>query len=97
MLGGISKNAQLATPDIVKLVNNHKSDFNSHFGVSHADYDAISFKVQVVNGSNYFIKVRGGGQFYHVKVYKPLPVMGNETEFKGGSGGHSLTSDIQFM
>ena len=97
MLGGMSKNAQIATPDIGKIVNNHVSDINSHLGTSHDEFEAITFKLQVVNGTNYFVKCRAGSNFYHVRVFKPLPVTGNPSQFVSAEKGHSLGSDISYI
>jgi len=43
------------------------ADFDFH------KFEPISYKTQVVNGTNYFIKVKvGNNKYIHVRVYKPL-------------------------
>ena len=95
MLGGFKTIAQIATPEIQKFLNKHIADINSHLGLSVSDYDAITFTSQVVNGTNYLIKVRGDGQFYHVKIYKPLPSSIEPSCLVDIQTGHSLTSALK--
>ena len=97
MLGGISSTAQIATPDIGKIVYAHMHDINKHLGTNHESFDAITFKTQVVNGTNYFIKIRSGSNFYHCRIFKPLPMTGNPTEFVRAESGHTLGSDIKYI
>ena len=97
MLGGISKKAQIATPDVSKLVAAHAGEISGKLGIGQTSFDAITYKTQLVNGTNYFIKIRSDSDVYHVKIHKAIPAMGGMTQFLGAEGGHSLGSEIKFM
>ena len=59
---------------------------------------AVSFKTQVVAGTNYFIKVAidGGKEHVHLRVFKSL---GPEPKFKlsGHEEGHNEGSEIKYF
>ena len=45
-----------------------------------AEFTAVSVLSQVVAGTNYFVKVKTGGDFAHVRIYQPLPHTGAPAE-----------------
>ena len=86
--------AKAATSVVSDLVVEHSSDINAHLGLSGSDYEVISFKNQVDNDSNYFIKIKSGGEFYHVNILKASANVSGKAGFQGGCGGQTLTSEI---
>ena len=43
-------------------------------GETYSEFEAVKYTTQIVNGTNYNIKVKVGGEKYiHIKVYVPLP------------------------
>jgi len=78
--GGVSSHDQPATQDIINLVEEIHPEIRAHLlGLPggrniRGDVVAISFRTQLVNGVNYFIKVRARTPkkmiFYHLKVFK---------------------------
>ncbi len=54
------------------------SEIHAEAGREYAQLKAISYKSQIVAGTNYFLKVHGGGDDYiHVRIFKPLPYVGS--------------------
>ena len=96
--GGIGQ-SKPATPEIQAMVRALQSDASTHqAGKNLAPFEAVSFKSQVVAGTNYFVKVLtdGGKEHVHVRVFKPL---GENAKPKLHSlqAGHSQTSDIEYF
>eukprot|EP00930_Biecheleria_cincta_P011391 TRINITY_DN114177_c0_g1_i1.p1 TRINITY_DN114177_c0_g1~~TRINITY_DN114177_c0_g1_i1.p1 ORF type:complete len:148 (+),score=25.83 TRINITY_DN114177_c0_g1_i1:38-481(+) len=61
-------------------------------------YEAISFKSQLVAGTNYFIKVRGTAtDYFHMRVFKPLPHENKKPELVGIIIGETAHSEIQYF
>ncbi|XP_068122357.1 cystatin-A2-like [Hyperolius riggenbachi] len=51
-----------------------KTDFQKKSGENVAMFHPVSYKSQVVSGTNYLIKVDcGSGSYAHIKVHVPLP------------------------
>ena len=43
-------------------------------GETYTEFEAVKYTKQIVNGTNYNIKVKVGGEKYiHIKVHVPLP------------------------
>ena len=97
MPGGLGE-AQPANDDIQQLVNQVKSQLAAHApGNESKDLKAISFKSQVVAGTNYFIKVHAGDQHLHLKVHKPLPHTRNPAEIMSVQSGKTHRDEILFF
>uniref|UniRef100_A0A3B4XM95 Cystatin-B n=1 Tax=Seriola lalandi dorsalis TaxID=1841481 RepID=A0A3B4XM95_SERLL len=48
------------------------------------EFRAVKYTSQVVNGTNYLIKVHVGGHIYlHLKVYQTLPCDGGQVVLRG--------------
>ncbi|XP_019647791.1 PREDICTED: cystatin-B-like [Branchiostoma belcheri] len=73
MMGGAS-GAQDATPEIQAICDEVKAEVEKQAGVKYRTFQAVSYRSQVVAGTNYFIKVDVGGEKYvHLTVFKGLP------------------------
>ena len=71
-LGGFSE-AMSADKNIRALTNEVKLKVEKALGLNFSEFDAIKYKSQVVNGTNYKIKVQVGSRKYiHIKIYVPL-------------------------
>ena len=70
MLGGLSSLKEVDT-EIIDIVNSLKNNFENKNYKTEL-FDAISYKTQVVNGTNFFIKVQTDKEFVHLKVYKKI-------------------------
>ncbi|XP_040842614.1 cystatin-B [Ochotona curzoniae] len=73
MCGGPSA-TQPATAETQHIADQVKSQLEEKENRKYNEFKAVSFKSQVVAGTNYFIKVHvGDGSFVHLRVFKSLP------------------------
>lgn len=70
MLGGLSSLKEVDN-EIIDIVNSLKNNFEEENYKTEL-FEAISYKSQVVNGTNFFIKVQTDKEFIHLKVYKKI-------------------------
>ena len=71
-LGGFS-DAKTPDKNVKALCNEVKLKVEKALGLSFSEFDAIRYKSQVVNGTNYKIKIQvGNKKFIHIKVHVPL-------------------------
>ena len=99
VVGGVGESKK-ATPEVQAIVENLKHDASAKLGTTapFSSFEAVSYKTQVVAGTNYFVKVRVGpsNEHIHVRVFKPLgenpkPVL------HACQGGHTDSSDIVYF
>jgi cystatin-A/B len=63
-----------ANDEIQQICNQLKSSVEAKAGKAFPEFTALSFKSQVVAGTNYFVKVHvGSDECVHVRIHKPLP------------------------
>lgn len=90
------------TPEVQSIVDRLKDSVSSRLPgekqAKLAPFKAVSYKTQVVAGTNYFIKVAidGGKEHIHLRVHKPLgenpiPALASHQE------GHNEKSDISYF
>lgn len=77
--------AQKARPDIEAKIN---KKFNT--------FEVVQFTSQVVNGTNYNMKIKVDGDTYiHAKFYQALPTKGGAIEVKEVTEGHTLQDELK--
>ena len=73
MLGGPGA-AQDANDEIKKIAKDMKEKAEKALGETYGESEAVKYTKQIVNGTNYNIKVKVGKEKYvHIKVHVPLP------------------------
>ncbi|XP_072469922.1 cystatin-A5-like [Notamacropus eugenii] len=73
-LGGFGE-TKLATPEIQKIVDEVKSQFEQMTNEKYDCFRAENYRGQVVQGMNYLVKVHLGNDCYaHLMIFVPLPV-----------------------
>ena len=73
MLGGPGA-AQDANDEIKKIAKDMKEKAEKALGETYGEFEAVKYTKQIVNGTNYNIKVKVGKEKYvHIKVHVPLP------------------------
>jgi cystatin-A/B len=94
--GGIGQ-SKPATPEVQSMVDSLKSQVSSHLGGKNLhSFKAVSYKTQVVAGTNYFVKVDAGDEHLHLRILKPLGE--NPTpQLHSCQAGHSSTSEIGYF
>ena len=73
MLGGPGA-AKDADDNIKEIAKGMKEKAEKALGETYSEFEAVKYTTQIVNGTNYNIKVKVGGEKYiHIKVHVPLP------------------------
>ncbi|XP_052454530.1 cystatin-B [Carassius gibelio] len=97
LVGGPSVVKQ-ATAEVQKICDEVKHHAEEKTGKKFAVFIAKSFTVQVVAGTNYFIKVNvGRDEFVHLKVHKPLPHAGEKLQLHGIQTSKSQHDPIEYF
>ncbi|XP_068122369.1 cystatin-B-like isoform X1 [Hyperolius riggenbachi] len=89
--GGLG-NLKPANQKVQNICNTFKEQVTQKSGLNFDTFQAVSYKTQVVQGTNYFIKVHvGGDQYLHLRIYDNLPCYNEEmslTAFQVGKTEH---------
>lgn len=94
MCGGFSGNKN-ADESVQNIVNSVKSTVENRLNKNFNTFTAISYKSQIVAGTNYTVKVNVGGEEYiHVKIFVPLPCYGGANEVSALKEGVSLEDEL---
>ncbi|EAL67198.1 cystatin A2 [Dictyostelium discoideum AX4] len=70
-VGGLGATHQ-ADKTVEDIVNAVKPSIQSKLGTNISNLKVISYKTQLVNGTNYFVKVRTENGYAHLRIYKPF-------------------------
>ena len=72
-----------------------QASVESKIGKALPGLGAVSFRTQVVAaGINYLIEAQSGAEFYHVKVFKPLPHTQAPPEVSSVTGPHAAGTEL---
>jgi len=94
-VGGVGK-TKPATPAVQELVSGLRDSIEEKAGKKFSVFEVISYASQVVNGTNYFVKIKVGADSYiHVRIYKPLG--GRQPEVVKMQRDQTLTSEITYF
>ena len=64
-------------------------------GETYTEFEAVKYTKQIVNGTNYKIKVKVGGEKYiHIKVHVPLPNKNAPNELLEQAKGKTLADPL---
>nr|XP_058951946.1 cystatin-B-like [Pocillopora verrucosa] len=70
-----------ANEEVQTIVNEVKSQAEAKAGTTFNEFKAISYRTQLVAGTNYFVKVKVGDLSYvHLRIYQTLPHAGSTLE-----------------
>ncbi len=90
MLGGFG-NAKDADDNVKALAKGMKGAAEKALGETYGEFEAVKYTTQVVNGTNYKIKVKVGDEKYvHIKVHVPLPAKNAPNELLEQEKGKTL-------
>ena len=93
MMGGFGQE-QNADDSVKKIATEMKATTETKLNKKFSTFEAVSFKSQVVAGTNYAIKVKTDSEYVHIKVYQSLPHMGSTLELLEFVGGKGETDPI---
>ncbi|XP_062598467.1 protein TonB-like [Saccostrea cucullata] len=72
--------------EIKALAEKFKADVEKELGKELDTFDAVSFRKQVVAANVYFIKVKVGDDYAHIRIYDPIPKASDKTASEKGEG-----------
>jgi cystatin-A/B len=94
MMGGFGEEKPV-TDEVRTMCETMKSNIQDHVGKSFDTWEPVSFKTQVVAGTNYNVKVKvGDNEYIHVKLFKALPCNGGNVSLSSATAGHSETDTL---
>jgi cystatin-A/B len=71
--GGFSPEPKEITDNEQSIIDSIKATVESGIGKTFTKFKGLSFKSQVVAGTNYHFKVECDDDIIHLKVFRPLP------------------------
>lgn len=97
MCGGTSQLKQ-ADKEVQQICDQIKEEAEKKAETKFPQFVAVSYKTQLVAGTNYFIKVDvGDGNFIHLRVYKTLPYAGSTLELSALKTGMKEDSALEYF
>ncbi|KAK5584221.1 hypothetical protein RB653_005829 [Dictyostelium firmibasis] len=81
LAGGLSEKHP-ADKTVEDIVDSVKGSIQTQLGTSNVT--VISYKTQLVNGTNYFVKVRTDNSYAHIRIYKPFSGSANLVRVENG-------------
>jgi len=93
LAGGYSETKH-ADADVRETAVKAKASTQTKLGKNYALFEAISYRSQIVNGTNYLIKVKTDNGYIHIKVYRSFK---GEVELKSIQEGQTLGSEINIF
>lgn len=89
--------AQPANDETQALIDQVKEAVQVQENFPLAPYRAISFKSQIVAGTNYIVKVNVNTDGYiHLKIFQPLPGNG-QPKLENIQNGHTVDDEIEIF
>ncbi|CAF0807702.1 unnamed protein product [Brachionus calyciflorus] len=96
MVGGISQEKP-ADDHVQQIVDQVSSQIKLKCGKDFSHLKAVSYKTQVVAGTNYFIKVDAGNEVIHLRVFQPLPCYSSKPELSSFKLSKSRSDPIEYF
>jgi cystatin-A/B len=98
MMPGGLKPAEAATPEVQQLIDGlHQQIKSQAGGAEYPHLKAVSYRTQVVAGTNYLVKVDGGHEHLHVKIYEPLPHTGEPAKVSAVQTKKTHADELAFF
>ncbi|KYQ99748.1 cystatin A2 [Tieghemostelium lacteum] len=92
-IGGLSK-LKPADDQVREVLTKVKGQVEAKLAREYCIFDAISYKSQVVAGTNFFIKVKTNDGYIHLRVYRDLE---NVCKLVSLQEGHSMDDEITYF
>ncbi|XP_028839117.1 cystatin-B-like [Denticeps clupeoides] len=95
---GMSSELQDAIPEVQIICRKIRPHAEIQAGKNYYVFIAVKYKTQLVNGTNYFIKVHvGGDEYVHLRVYESLPHAGSKLELCGIQMSKTRFDPVEFF
>ena len=94
MCGGFG-NVNNADESVQQLANSVRDKVEERLNAKFNTYDVVSYKTQVVAGTNYKVKIHIGNESYvHIKIFVGLYSNGGSTELTQAEGNMTIDSQL---
>ncbi|XP_022312277.2 cystatin-B-like [Crassostrea virginica] len=94
--GGLS-NLKPADAEVKAIIKEVKAAVEKKVGKKLETYLAVSYKTQVVSGTNYFVKVNVGYEHLHLRIFEPLNHTGKPKELTDLQTGKTADDEIIYF
>ncbi|XP_075551954.1 cystatin-A2-like [Dermacentor variabilis] len=92
-VGGLSQELKPADAQVQEVCEKVRSDVENKLGQNFEEFTPVNYRTQVVNGTNYFVKVRvGSDQYVHVRAYKSFQ---GDVTFAAVQENKSLEDEVE--
>lgn len=95
MLGSLS-DLKTNIDDISNIINLIKSTFEQNNYVT-TKFEPINYKTQIVNGTNYFVKIETDNEIVHLRIHQELPHNNSVVTLHSQQLGKQRTEDILYF
>ena len=86
---------QDADNDVKDIATGMKERVEQALGETYTEFEAVKYTKQIVNGTNYNIKVKvGANKYIHMKVHVPLPNKNSPNQLMEQSKGKTLADPL---
>ena len=92
ILGGLS-DIRPIDEEVTNLVKNIKNRFEQE-RYSTNKFKPINYRIQIVNGTNYFVKVETDNEFVHLKIYQNLS---QESDYLSSKINKKMEDEIKYF
>ncbi|XP_018430297.1 PREDICTED: cystatin-B-like [Nanorana parkeri] len=97
MCGGTGA-VKAADSTVQELCDQVKAELEQKHGKQFDTFVAVSYKTQLVNGTNYFVKVQvGDEEYYHVRIHKALPHEQGKVTLSTSQTGKTKEEEISYI
>ena len=95
MICGGKGNLNPVTEDVTEYCNSVRGEVESQNNAAFQTWEPVSFRSQVVAGTNFFVKVHvGENQYVHLRIFRGLPHTGGNISLSAFTPGMTLESDL---
>lgn len=95
MLGSLS-DIKTDIETISNIINSIKSNFEQN-NYTTTKFEPINYKTQIVNGTNYFIKIETDNEIVHLRIHQELPHNNSVVTLHSQQLGKQRTEDILYF
>nr|ACF35512.1 putative intracellular cystatin [Dermacentor variabilis] len=93
LCGGLSEEVKDADDTVKEICEKVRADVEAKLNKSFSEFAPLKYRTQLVNGVNYFVKVRvGDGQHIHVRAHKAFQ---GEISFSAVQENKSLEDTLE--
>jgi len=97
MPGGASASRE-ADAEVQSLCDQIKAELEGKAGKTFGVFTALEVRTQVVNGTNYFVKVDvGNDDCLHVRIHKPLPHTGDAASLHSFQASKRKLDELEYF